>query len=62
MAEQHATTRPAWMLAAAAILMMAWVLLTWSQSAAADCNAGADTAGATCTEHDPWAGQQPTRD
>jgi hypothetical protein len=56
MTEQRATTRPAWMLAAASILMMAWMLVAWSQSAAADCaeavHAQADPA---CDDQRPWA-------
>jgi hypothetical protein len=57
MTEQHATTtRPAWVLAAASILMMAWMLVAWSQSASADCaDAVPAQSDPACADQGPWA-------
>jgi hypothetical protein len=59
MADTEITTRPAWVLAGASILMLAVLLLVWGQAAAADCAPVHFADEATCADGDeaqptPW--------
>jgi hypothetical protein len=56
MAETEITTRPAWVLAGASILLLGALLLVWGQSASADCvHANADDPA--CAEDAAWSGE-----
>jgi hypothetical protein len=56
MAETEITTRPAWLLAGASILLLGVLLLVWSQAAAADCAPLSATDDAACAEDAAWGG------
>jgi hypothetical protein len=56
MAETEITTRPAWVLAGASILLLGLLLLVWGQSAAADCVPAKVEDPAACAEDAAWGG------
>jgi hypothetical protein len=56
MAETEITTRPAWVLAGASILLLGVLLLVWGQSAAAECTPAQAEDLAACSEDAAWGG------
>jgi hypothetical protein len=54
MAETEITTRPAWVLAGASILLVGMLLLAWGQSAAAECAPAYGGGDAACAEETVW--------